>query len=72
MSLFSVANIAGECGIDAGWDCVMIEDCCATTTPGASEVCAYNIGVSSFFVRPRFGFPWVSFFLSFPHPRSFF
>lgn len=32
---------------NAGWDCVMIEDCCATGTPGATEVCLYNIGVST-------------------------
>lgn len=31
---------------NAGWDCVMVEDCCATTTEGASEVCLSNIGVS--------------------------
>lgn len=32
---------------NAGWDCVMVEDCCATGTPGATEVCLYNIGVST-------------------------
>lgn len=31
---------------NAGWDCVMVEDCCATGTPGATEVCLYNVGVS--------------------------
>lgn len=31
---------------NAGWDCVMVEDCCATTTEGAREVCLANIGVS--------------------------
>lgn len=31
---------------NAGWDCVLLEDCCATTTPGAREVCLYNIAVS--------------------------
>lgn len=32
---------------NAGWDCVMVEDCCATTTEGAREVCLSNIGVSN-------------------------
>jgi phosphatidylethanolamine-binding protein len=31
---------------NAGWDCVMIEDCCATPTSGGKEVCIHNIGVS--------------------------
>ncbi|KAL0935360.1 isochorismatase hydrolase [Colletotrichum truncatum] len=31
---------------NGGWDCVMLEDCCATTTPGAPGVCLYNIAVS--------------------------
>lgn len=31
---------------NAGWDCVMVEDCCATTTEGAREVCLSNVGVS--------------------------
>lgn len=31
---------------NAGWDCVMVEDCCATTTEGAREVCLANVGVS--------------------------
>ncbi len=31
---------------NAGWDCVMVEDCCATTTSGGREVCVHNIGVS--------------------------
>ncbi|KAI5859532.1 isochorismatase [Durotheca rogersii] len=25
-----------------GWDCVMVDDCCATTTPGGQEVSVYN------------------------------
>jgi phosphatidylethanolamine-binding protein len=33
---------------NAGWDCVMVEDCCATTTNGGREVCMYNVGVSLF------------------------
>ncbi|KAH8906329.1 isochorismatase [Coniochaeta sp. PMI_546] len=35
---------------NAGWDCVLLEDCCATTTPGAKEVCLYNIAGSYGFV----------------------
>ncbi|TDZ60535.1 Peroxyureidoacrylate/ureidoacrylate amidohydrolase RutB [Colletotrichum trifolii] len=31
---------------NGGWDCVMVEDCCATATPGAPEVCLYNVSVS--------------------------
>ena len=34
---------------NAGWDCIMVEDCCATTTPSGREVCLHNIGVSSHF-----------------------
>jgi nicotinamidase-related amidase len=30
----------------AGWDCVVIEDCCATATIEAHEVCIANIEVS--------------------------
>ena len=29
-----------------GWDCVLLEDCCATTSPGAREVCLHNVAVS--------------------------
>lgn len=29
-----------------GWDCVMVEDCCATTTPGGQETTVYNTSVS--------------------------
>jgi nicotinamidase-related amidase len=31
---------------NAGWDCVMINDCCATATENAKEVCVGNISVS--------------------------
>lgn len=31
---------------NAGWDCVMVEDTCATRTEGATEVCLANIAVS--------------------------
>ena len=30
---------------NAGWDCVLVEDCCGTPTKGAVEVCLHNIGV---------------------------
>lgn len=29
-----------------GWDCIMVEDCCATTTPGGQDVTIYNTSVS--------------------------
>lgn len=32
---------------NAGWNCVMVDDCCGTTTKGAREVCVGNIGVSN-------------------------
>ncbi|KAF3764522.1 hypothetical protein M406DRAFT_70938 [Cryphonectria parasitica EP155] len=35
---------------NAGWDCVMVEDCCATTTQGAKEVCLYNVANNYGFV----------------------
>ncbi|KAL2877670.1 hypothetical protein SGCOL_007008 [Colletotrichum sp. CLE4] len=35
---------------NAGWDCILIEDCCGTGTPGAPEVCLYNISGSYGFV----------------------
>lgn len=35
---------------NAGWDCVMVEDCCATTTEGAREVCLDNVGRNYGFV----------------------
>lgn len=31
---------------NAGWDCVLVEDTCATTTKGAAEVCLANVAVS--------------------------
>ena len=31
---------------NAGWDCVLVEDCCGTTTEWGREVCLYNVGVS--------------------------
>jgi nicotinamidase-related amidase len=33
-------------GYNRGWDCVLVEDCCATTTVGAEEVCLANVAVS--------------------------
>ncbi|PSR94539.1 Isochorismatase-like protein [Coniella lustricola] len=35
---------------NAGWDCVLVEDCCATTTKGAKEVCSANVGNNYGFV----------------------
>ncbi|ROW07673.1 hypothetical protein VMCG_03535 [Cytospora schulzeri] len=35
---------------NAGFDCVMVEDCCATTTVGAKGVCLANIGKNYGFV----------------------
>ncbi|KAK8064909.1 Isochorismatase-like hydrolase [Apiospora phragmitis] len=35
---------------NAGWDCVMIEDCCATTTANAQGVCLWNVANSYGFV----------------------
>ncbi|KAJ0115820.1 hypothetical protein J7T55_003989 [Diaporthe amygdali] len=35
---------------NAGWDCVLVEDCCATTTEGAPEVCLANVAHSYGFV----------------------
>ncbi|EQB59557.1 hypothetical protein CGLO_00016 [Colletotrichum gloeosporioides Cg-14] len=35
---------------NGGWDCVMVEDCCGTKTPGAPEVCLYNVAGSYGFV----------------------
>lgn len=37
---------------NAGWDCVMIDDCCGTPTENGKEVCLYNVGVS----RPLLAF----------------
>lgn len=33
---------------NAGWDCVMVEDGCATTTPNGQGVCLWNMAVSLF------------------------
>ncbi|KAK8851499.1 Peroxyureidoacrylate/ureidoacrylate amidohydrolase RutB [Apiospora arundinis] len=33
-----------------GWDCVMVEDCCATTTPNGQGVCLWNVANSYGFV----------------------
>ncbi|EXK78353.1 hypothetical protein FOQG_16970 [Fusarium oxysporum f. sp. raphani 54005] len=30
----------------AGWDCILIDDCCATTTEGAQELCALNVSIT--------------------------
>jgi phosphatidylethanolamine-binding protein len=35
---------------NSGWDVIMVEDCCATTTPGAKEVCTWNISKNYGFV----------------------
>ncbi|KAH6657850.1 isochorismatase [Truncatella angustata] len=35
---------------NAGWDCVMVEDCCATTTDGGHDVCVHNVAGSYGFV----------------------
>ena len=32
--------------LNGGWDCVMVDDCCATIHEGAREVCVNNVGVS--------------------------
>lgn len=31
---------------NAGWDCVLLEDCVGTTTEGADVVCGFNVAVS--------------------------
>lgn len=30
-----------------GWNCVLVDDCCGTTTPGGKEVFFHNIAVSN-------------------------
>lgn len=35
---------------NAGWDCVLVEDCCATMTEGGREACLANVAVSFFCV----------------------
>jgi phosphatidylethanolamine-binding protein len=46
---------------NAGWDCILVEDCSATTTPNGKDVCLSNIGVRRImaFVCRR-GFPLLS------------
>lgn len=39
----------------AGWDCVVIEDCCATASEQAHDVCVANIEVSSSFQDSPYG-----------------
>jgi nicotinamidase-related amidase len=34
---------------NAGWNCVLVDDCCGTTTVGGKEVTFYNIAVSTLF-----------------------
>lgn len=41
-------------GYNAGWTCVMVDDCCGTTTEGGKEITFYNIAVSLIF-RPFWG-----------------
>lgn len=38
-------------GYNAGWNCILIDDCCGTTTVGAKEVTFYNIAVSNTIFR---------------------
>jgi nicotinamidase-related amidase len=49
---------------NAGWNCVLVDDCCGTTTVGGREVSFHNIAVS-LHVRRKRGLPllekiWVS------------
>jgi nicotinamidase-related amidase len=37
-------------GYNDGWDVIMVDDCCATTTKGAKEVCVWNISRNYGFV----------------------
>lgn len=39
-------------GYNAGWNCILVDDCCGTTTVGAKEVTFYNVAVSP-------GFPYL-------------
>ena len=34
-------------GYNAGWNCVMIDDCCGTTTVNGKDVSFYNVAVSN-------------------------
>jgi len=38
-------------GYNAGWNCILIDDCCGTTTSGGKEVTFYNIAVSPTLAR---------------------
>jgi nicotinamidase-related amidase len=40
-------------GYNAGWHCIMIDDCCGTTTVNGKEVSLYNVAVS--YSSPLFG-----------------
>ena len=33
-------------GYNAGWNCVLVDDCCGTTTEGGKEITLYNVAVS--------------------------
>lgn len=35
---------------NAGWDCVLVDDCCATSTEGGKEVCLHNVSSNYGFV----------------------
>jgi nicotinamidase-related amidase len=37
-------------GYNAGWNCILVDDCCGTTTIGAKEVTFHNIATSYGFV----------------------
>ncbi|KAL1882271.1 hypothetical protein Daus18300_000757 [Diaporthe australafricana] len=37
---------------NAGWDCVLVEDACATKTEGATEVCLANVAGEGFIYTP--------------------
>lgn len=49
---------------NAGWDCLLVEDCCATTTEHGQDVCVWNVAVGrllppfSLFLSPRNNCPW--------------
>jgi nicotinamidase-related amidase len=34
-------------GYNAGWNCILVDDCCGTTTVGGKEVSFHNIAVST-------------------------
>jgi len=37
-------------GYNAGWNCIMVDDCCGTTTVGGKEVTFYNVASSYGFI----------------------